>query len=1055
MSHQIVGKPNCLEQLRNLCARSASWSSAFYLVKPYFYGHRKHASALSSTRTDSDGNNCNSQMVRRCLFWCSLLLGSEVVLAEEADWKLQPLKYNNPGLVVDLGVGLWAFPLPLDYDGDGDLDLLVGCPDKPSQGTYFFENPSQNPQEQKPVFKAGVRIGNGSHYMMLSLRGKEAVVLKPGQEYRRDPKTGTFDFSKPQNIAALANPNAQAKGRIRGNMWRYVDFDGDKDHDIVVGTGDWSDLGWDHAYDNHGHWRNGPLHGNLYVVTNFGTDDQPVYDQSPYRLQAGGGAIDVYGWPCPNFVDFDQDGDLDLLCGEFMDGFTYFQNSGTRSEPSYGAGQKLIDSHGNPLVMHLQMITPTAIDWDDDGDHDLIVGDEDGRVAFVENTGRFTAGQPVFEPPSYFQQVAETLKFGALATPYAYDWDADGDQDILCGNTAGEIGYFENLGTGENGFPKWNAPQLLNVTTTDGGTKPFRILAGENGSIQGPCEAKWGYTTLSVADWDGDGDGDIIYNSILARLGILLNESGTLHEMPFDTGLSELPPEWYWWQTPGSDSLTQWRTTPVCIDFDRDNKLDLVLLDQAGYLTLRSAGGVAQRIFVDENDEPLQLNPGSCGRSGRVKLAVVDWDGDERLDVLVNSENALWYRNCEDRNGKVVMKKVGNLDTRNVAGHTSSPAACDFDKDGKPDLLVGSENGRIYYMTHAETIQYLPKQTMLTASPQHRTPRLPGLLTEEFIYENAPFKECHASTICQTSRGLVAAWFGGTKEGNPDVGIWTSYHDGLSWSRPEMFADGVQHAGLRYPCWNPVLYQPPGDAPTLLFFKVGPNPREWWGEVMVSYDRGRTFVERRRLPEGIDGPVRCKPILLPAGETLLCGSSTEFDGWRIHFESVKLLDGQLTGTWNRVGPINDATQFNAIQPTFLTHPDGRIQVLCRTKEGVIVESESTDQGKTWSPLSATDLPNPNSGIESVTLKDGRHLLVYNPLKSGENGWGKRSVLSLAVSTDGKKWTNRVDLERENGEFSYPAMIQAPDGKVHITYTWKRTKIKHLVFDSAQWTISKE
>lgn len=136
-----------------------------------------------------------------------------------------------------------------------------------------------------------------------------------------------------------------------------------------------------------------------------------------------------------------------------------------------------------------------------------------------------------------------------------------------------------------------------------------------------------------------------------------------------------------------------------------------------------------------------------------------------------------------------------------------------------------------------------------------------------------------------------------------------------------------------YPCWNPVLYQPPGDAPTLLFFKVGPTPSQWWGELLVSYDRGRTFVERRRLPEGIDGPVRCKPILLGDQTTLLCGSSTEFDGWRVHFESVKLTDGMpldrlSANVWRRVGPINDATEFNAIQPTLLTHQDGRLQALC-------------------------------------------------------------------------------------------------------------------------------
>lgn len=968
-------------------------------------------------------------------------------LSAADDWKLQPLKYNNPGLEVDLGVGLWAYPIPIDYDNDGDMDLLVSCPDKPSQGVYYFENPTQDPQNKTPVFKASVRLGKGYHYMMLSHKGDQPVVLRPGYAYPRDQKSGQFDFDKSQKLPISINVNALTGGRTRGNMWRYVDFDFDGDTDIALGIGDWSDLAWDHAYDSNGVWRNGPLHGYVYIAENTGTDDAPKYKNQPTRLHAGGGDVDVYGWPSPNFQDFDGDGDLDLLCGEFMDGFTYFENTGSRTEPTYAAGVIVQNSAGQPLKMNLQMITPTAVDWDADGDFDLIVGDEDGRVAFVENTGELKDNVPVFSDPVYFRQQADTLKFGALATPYTYDWDRDGDEDIICGNTAGAIAFFENLGKAENGLPKWNAPELLAVKSSDGQEQPFRVMAGPNGSIQGPCEAKWGYTTLSVADWDGDGDGDIIYNSILGKLGLLINEGDHLTEKPFDFGVREMPAAWYWWQRPSVETLTQWRTTPLALNFDDDPELELILLDQEGYLTLRNQGEPAQRIFIDEMNQPIQLNSGTCGRSGRVKLADVDWDGDGRLDILVNSENATWYRNCETRDGKIVLKKIGNLARRNVAGHTSSPTVCDFNKDGKPDLLVGSENGRIYHIEHADCVTFSAEKLKAAPAKKSQEEPMPGYVMDEFIFNKVPFEECHASTICETSRGLVAAWFGGTKEGRKDVGIWTSYHDGLKWNGPTQVATGVQHNGLRHPCWNPVLYQPPGDAPTLLFFKVGPNPREWWGEVMVSYDRGRTFRDRRRLPETIDGPVRCKPLLLDDGTTLLCGSSTEYKGWRVHFEKVQLQDGELTSSWRRIGPINDASKFNAIQPTFLKHKDGKLQVLCRSREGVIVSSFSSDDGESWSALVATDLPNPNSGIESVTLQDGRHLLVYNPLGSGKTGWGKRAILSLAISSDGVKWKQLADLEREQkGEFSYPAMIQSNDGKVHITYTWMRDKIKHVVID---------
>ncbi|MCA9179387.1 MAG: exo-alpha-sialidase [Planctomycetales bacterium] len=973
------------------------------------------------------------------------------------DWRLRPLAYNHPGLKVDLGVGLWAWPLPVDYDGDGDLDLLVSCPDKPSNGVYFFENPTGDPHNKLPVFRPGVRLGKTGHNMQVSYVDGEPRILQTNVEFPRDAKTGAFAFDQGKRIYPRNNVH---ENRVRGNMWRYVDYDGDGDQDLVVGAGDWTDYGWDHAYDAQGRWRNGPLHGFVYLLRNRG-GAEPTYDE-PQRIQAGGAEIDVYGWPSPNFADFDDDGDLDLLCGEFLDGFTYFENVGSRTQPSYAAGVKLDDHLGQPLVMDLQMITPTAIDWDRDGDLDLIVGDEDGRVALVENTGRLQQRRPVFRTPVYFQQEADTLKFGALATPFAYDWDGDGDQDILCGNTAGYIGLFENLGPGEGGKPKWSAPRLLE-SQREGqpdSRRVFRVLAGPSGSIQGPCEAKWGYTTLSVADWDADGDPDILYNSILSRVGMLRNDAGALTDiaLPRPSGRAaaglairqEAPPSWYWWQTLAGDALTQWRTTPLAIEFDGEPGLDLVMLDQEGYLTLRSGGGDARRIFVDEQQRPLRLNSKTCGGSGRYKLAVVDWDGDGRLDLLVNSENATWYRNCKTESGNIVLKKVGNLAKRNVAGHTSSPAACDFNRDGRPDLLIGAENGRLYYIEHADCIQYSGKQIEAAAPRPESQQRFPGFVSEELVYTTASFPQCHASTICETSRGLVTAWFGGTREGQDDVGIWSSYHDGSSWSAPVQWADGVQHDGKRYPCWNPVLYQPPGDGPTLLFFKVGPNPREWWGEMMVSYDRGRTFRDRRRLPEGIDGPVRCKPILLPDGETLLCGSSTEYDGWRVHFETTKLRNGMPSGIWGRVGPINTAERFNAIQPTILEHADGRLQVLCRTKESVIVTSFSSDQGKTWSGLEPIDLPNPNSGIEVVSLKDGRFLLIYNHLGSGKTGWGRRGMLNLAISKDGLAWHKAAVLEQEEkAEFSYPAIIQTADGLVHMSYTWKRQRVKHVVVDPQQ------
>lgn len=314
----------------------------------------------------------------------------------------------------------------------------------------------------------------------------------------------------------------------------------------------------------------------------------------------------------------------------------------------------------------------------------------------------------------------------------------------------------------------------------------------------------------------------------------------------------------------------------------------------------------------------------------------------------------------------------------------------------------------------------------------------PGVLISEFIYENAPFPSCHASTIAHTPAGLVAAWFGGTDEGEPDVGIWLSRRDQNTqhWSAPVEVANGIESTEKRYPCWNPVLYQAPG-GPLVLFYKVGPTPSAWWGMLITSADGGQSWSRPRRLPAGILGPIKNKPILF-AGQ-LLCPSSTEHDGWKAHIERTP----DLGETWAKTDALTDWKKFAVIQPTILVHPQGKLQILCRSRQRSVVESWSTDAGRSWSPLAATELPNPDSGIDAVNLADGRVLLVYNHTPRG------RSPLNVAVSADGRAWQAAVALETEPGEFSYPAVTCTPDGQAHITYTWKRRKIKHVALDPAK------
>lgn len=329
-----------------------------------------------------------------------------------------------------------------------------------------------------------------------------------------------------------------------------------------------------------------------------------------------------------------------------------------------------------------------------------------------------------------------------------------------------------------------------------------------------------------------------------------------------------------------------------------------------------------------------------------------------------------------------------------------------------------------------------------------------GVVLREFLYQSASFPQCHASTIEETPGGLVAAYFGGTNEKHPDVGIWVQRLEGDQWTEPVEVANGVQYTLTdgtvhRHPTWNPVLFQYP-DGPLTLFYKVGPTPSTWWGMLTVSSDHGKTWSAPVRLPEHIDGPVRNKPLLLENG-SLLCGSSTEFDGWRVHFE----MTSDRATTWQRTSAIHDGRQIGAIQPTLLRHRDGSIQALCRNQDGngKVLSTVSRDQGQTWSELKEISLPNPNSGIDGVTLKDGRFLLVYNhTIRAGESPRG-REMLNVAVSSDGEQWKAAVLLENvPKGEFSYPAVIQTADGKVHTTYTWQRQRVTRVVIDPDALTL---
>jgi len=312
-------------------------------------------------------------------------------------------------------------------------------------------------------------------------------------------------------------------------------------------------------------------------------------------------------------------------------------------------------------------------------------------------------------------------------------------------------------------------------------------------------------------------------------------------------------------------------------------------------------------------------------------------------------------------------------------------------------------------------------------------------LSEEFVFNNPAFRQCHASTIVEISPGkFMSAAFGGKEEGNNDVCIWLSIKDNNEWSKPLKVGEGIINDTLRYPCWNPVLFKIK-EGKLFLFYKVGPSPRTWWGMVRTSMDNGRTWSTPERLPEGILGPIKNKPVQLADG-TILSPSSSETGGnWKVHME--KSVD--LGKTWQLIA-VDPSTAFNVIQPSILIHANKRLQILCRSQENTIMQSYSDNNGNTWGSFTKSELPNPNSGTDAITLINGHQLIVYNPTTKGKGG---RAKLVVASSTDGQKWTEEMVLENhEEGEYSYPAVIQSADGRIHITYTYNRSNVKYVVLE---------
>jgi len=586
--------------------------------------------------------------------------------------------YGRNNVVADLGVGMWAKAHPIDWDDDGDMDLLYCCNDRPQGGVYVYHHVKGN------CFRQGERIGKRlNHPDLCDFNGDGKLDLLTWPFWYDDIKTNGTSKETLIPIHDLYPYEG-----VGGFILRQVDWDGDGKMDLLT-SGTVNEKKYpreESGWDTTGDWTRTPSHGYVWWSRNIGTNQDPKFER-PVQIEADDRMIDLWDSPVPNAADWDGDGDLDLLCADFIDEFVYFENVGTRTQPRLARGRVVLTGDG-VLKVEKCMMSPSVCDWNSDGLPDLLVGQEDGRVSVMINQG-VHQGAPQFKAEFFLEEKDPAIKAGGLSRP----WVDPVTRDLYVGNPAGYIEWF-----------KWTGKAYKNGTNMRTADGVFRVQAGYNGSIQGPAEAKWGYTVPTLGDIDNDGDQELVFNSCFGRIesAEFLGKDRLSTPEPVQVAWEGDPlyPSFNWWKPKAVELVVQWRSRPAVVDWNKDGINDLVLVDHEGYLALYAGqnSGIflpGERIFRDSDSNPLRLNDRGAGKAGRVKIQLVDWDADGDLDLIRDSLEGLhvgWFENTGD--ATFVWKE--SFPGRELDGHTNAAQAFDWNDDGALDLLIGAEDGRVY-----------------------------------------------------------------------------------------------------------------------------------------------------------------------------------------------------------------------------------------------------------------------------------------------------------------------------------------------------------------------
>ena len=368
-----------------------------------------------------------------------------------------------------------------------------------------------------------------------------------------------------------------------------------------------------------------------------------------------------------------------ILCGTRLGNIHAYKldtKKGTISPKQY-----LVDS--NHVIHRQPSIHAYPAYFTGPGNREGVIASGEGGIFFYENTGqKDKSGNLVFKDAKPLLQESPLLYGGSLVVPNLVDWDGDGKLDIVSGNSSGHIFFFKNAGTNEN-------PAFLSQELLKAGGYEIHVQPGYREDIQGPGEARWGYTCPTVYDWNGDGLPDILTGDSRGKFMIYINK-GTKN-------LPRLEPERSLY-TNGMNVFGGWRMKPGVADLD--GKTAYIILDRENEFHLYwrlddyNVADGGKLTLTDGSYIKANRRPG--GQVGRAKVHVVDWDGDGIKDLLIgtgrgasipNPVNGLPYNRAKKNEGAAVLflKNLGS----NAQPKFEFPKMMKF--KGK-DILLGAHS---------------------------------------------------------------------------------------------------------------------------------------------------------------------------------------------------------------------------------------------------------------------------------------------------------------------------------------------------------------------------